>query len=222
MRRECCERFARHRLQRKQLVGDPSMHHGTCVIGIINPRWQGKRSRHSRRMHNPQFYVSGKRPMVGKTGSWQARLLLNALALFEGFLSKNQSRVRVSVSLPGFTSITCKHVRAATYCCQSDWSMFVCGKCIPLFAAVRLQWVIQWAWSCQTYGSVGCYWVNYENHSRGICTWKEPHGQPHGGLSPSVCLSVFLVNTLMLRKNDRHFAHDIFKCIFLNENMNLY
>ena len=31
-------------------------------VGIANPRWQGKRSRHSRRML--QFYVSGKRPMV--------------------------------------------------------------------------------------------------------------------------------------------------------------
>ena len=32
-------------------------------VGIDNPRWRGKRSRHSRRMHNPQFCVSGKRPM---------------------------------------------------------------------------------------------------------------------------------------------------------------
>ena len=32
-------------------------------VGIAHPRWQGKRSRHSRRMHNPQFYVSIKRPI---------------------------------------------------------------------------------------------------------------------------------------------------------------
>ena len=32
-------------------------------VGITNPRWRGKRYRHSRRMRNPQFYVSGKRPM---------------------------------------------------------------------------------------------------------------------------------------------------------------
>ena len=31
MRRECRERFLRHRLQRKPLVSDPGMHHGTCV-----------------------------------------------------------------------------------------------------------------------------------------------------------------------------------------------
>ena len=32
-------------------------------VGIANPRWRGKRSRHSRRMRNPQFYISDKRPM---------------------------------------------------------------------------------------------------------------------------------------------------------------
>ena len=74
MRRECRERFPRHRLKRKPLVSDPGMHHGTCVthmstgvvmlVGIANPRWLGKRSRHSRRMRNPHFYVSDKRPIL--------------------------------------------------------------------------------------------------------------------------------------------------------------
>ena len=32
-------------------------------VGIANPRWRGRRSRHSRRMPNPQFYVSGERPV---------------------------------------------------------------------------------------------------------------------------------------------------------------
>ena len=48
---ECRERFPCPRLQRKPLVSDPGTHHGT----IVNPRWQEKRSRHSRRMRNPQF-----------------------------------------------------------------------------------------------------------------------------------------------------------------------
>ena len=48
----------------------PDMHHGTCVTHVP---WcmpgsltnvEGKRSRYSRRMRNPQFDVSGKRPMV--------------------------------------------------------------------------------------------------------------------------------------------------------------
>ena len=34
-------------------------------VGIANPRLWGKRSRHSRRMRNPQFYVTGKRPICG-------------------------------------------------------------------------------------------------------------------------------------------------------------
>ena len=52
-----------------------SMHHGTCVThvpwcmlesltsGYFWSRWRGKRSRHFRCMRNPQFWVSGKRPM---------------------------------------------------------------------------------------------------------------------------------------------------------------
>ena len=34
MHRECRERFPRHWLQRKQLVSDPGMHHGTCVTHV--------------------------------------------------------------------------------------------------------------------------------------------------------------------------------------------
>ena len=40
--------------------------HPRAVVhtGIANPQWQGKRSRHFKHMRNPQFYVSGKRPML--------------------------------------------------------------------------------------------------------------------------------------------------------------
>ena len=34
MRRECQERLPRHRYQRKPLVSDPGMHHGTCVTHV--------------------------------------------------------------------------------------------------------------------------------------------------------------------------------------------
>ena len=56
-------------------VSDPDMHHGTyvthvpwCMPGLLTSgffwsRWRGKRSRHSRRMRKPQFYVSGRRPI---------------------------------------------------------------------------------------------------------------------------------------------------------------
>ena len=62
MRRECRERFPRHRFQRKPLVNDSDMHH--CMhVGIATPGWRGKRSQHSRRMRNPHFCVSCKRPI---------------------------------------------------------------------------------------------------------------------------------------------------------------
>ena len=64
-------------------VSDPDMHHGTCVThvpwcmpgsltsGFLWSRWRGKRSRHSRRLHNQQFYVFGKRPMTSQySPSW--------------------------------------------------------------------------------------------------------------------------------------------------------
>ena len=68
MRRECRERFPRHQLQRKPLISNPGMHRGTCLThvpwcmsGSLTRGGQGKRSRH---MCNPQFHISGKRPMV--------------------------------------------------------------------------------------------------------------------------------------------------------------
>ena len=56
-------------------VSDTDMHHGTCMThvpwcmpgsltsGFLWSRWRGKHSRHFPRMRNPQFYVSGKRPI---------------------------------------------------------------------------------------------------------------------------------------------------------------
>ena len=57
-------------------ISDPDMHHGTCVTdvlwclpgsltsGFLWSLWRRRRFRHSRRMHNPQFYVSGKRVIL--------------------------------------------------------------------------------------------------------------------------------------------------------------
>ena len=65
---------------------DPDMHHGTCVThvpwympgsptsGFHWSRWPGKRSRHSRRMRNPQFYVSDRRPMTSTCKTVIAKL----------------------------------------------------------------------------------------------------------------------------------------------------
>ena len=63
-------------------ISDPDMHHGTCVThvpwcipgsltsGFLWSRWRRKRSRHSMRMRNPQFYLSGKRPMHRQEHHW--------------------------------------------------------------------------------------------------------------------------------------------------------
>ena len=60
-------------------VSYPDMRHGTrvthmpwCMMGSITSglvwsRWRGKRSRHSRRMRNPQFSLFCKRPMTRST-----------------------------------------------------------------------------------------------------------------------------------------------------------
>ena len=41
-------------------------HHEYCILSMVFtlPAFTMKRSRHSRRMRNPQFYISGKRPIV--------------------------------------------------------------------------------------------------------------------------------------------------------------
>ena len=39
MRRECGERFPRHWLQRKTLVSDPGIHHGTCTTHVPWCMW---------------------------------------------------------------------------------------------------------------------------------------------------------------------------------------
>ena len=69
-------------------VSDPDMHHGTCVThvprcmtgslnsGFLWSRWWRNCSRHSQRMRNPQFYVSGKRPITNFFHSVPKRLCI--------------------------------------------------------------------------------------------------------------------------------------------------
>ena len=105
-------------------------------VGIANPRWQGKPSRHSRRIHNPQFCVSGQRPMVVSPS-------------FEYF--------------KGTLELMLNHVSKRGY-----WTQLY-SEC-----------------------SMACW----------------------GSLSMNN-----LFNTLKPRQNGQHFPDDIFKCIFLTENV---
>ena len=106
MRRECRERFR---------VSHPDMHHGTCATpvpwcmpgsltsGFIWSRWREKRSRHSRRMCNPQFYVSGKRPM------W---LAVSARSFITTLYTVIRHRGRVTHICVGKLSLPCDRCQA--------------------------------------------------------------------------------------------------------------
>ena len=60
---------------------------GSLTSGFLWNRWRGKRSRHSRRMRNPRFCVSGKRPIVyvwDQMGVW-IRSMDDPLLLCQNF-----------------------------------------------------------------------------------------------------------------------------------------
>ena len=74
-------------------VSNPVMHHGTCVShvpwcmpgsltsGFLWSRWRGKGSRHSRRMCNSQFCISGKRSMVATNAQLLLHCCLGAIIM---------------------------------------------------------------------------------------------------------------------------------------------
>ena len=72
MRRKFRKRFSRHWFQRKPLFSHPGMHHGTCDVprcmsaSLTRGGGENVPGVRPRRMHNPQFCVSGKRPMLQK------------------------------------------------------------------------------------------------------------------------------------------------------------
>ena len=75
-------------------------------VGIAKPRWWGKRSRLSRRMRNPQFYVSGKRPMeeycwtlMGRYRALFQILLVSLMAQQSGPMGHLWSRLILHVSV---------------------------------------------------------------------------------------------------------------------------
>ena len=103
MRRECQEHFPHHEGKRSWHASR-HVRDARAVLhaGIANWRFPlksavgGKRSRHSRRMRNPQFYVSGKRPM-------NATLLLHegqSVATILSYLKYSISSLNHSSVLP--------------------------------------------------------------------------------------------------------------------------
>ena len=76
MRRECRERFTHHRgLAIPTCITARAWRTcrympGSLIRRFLWNRWRGKRSRHPRHMRNPQFYVSGKRPILCSALMW--------------------------------------------------------------------------------------------------------------------------------------------------------
>ena len=99
---ECREHFPHHRG-----FSNPSMHHGKCVTHVpwcmpgsltscfLWSHCWGKRSQHSRRMCNSQFYVSGKRP-IHMRAIPQEMLKLSTLDM-----RLNSTNLSFQIHLPG-------------------------------------------------------------------------------------------------------------------------
>ena len=64
------------------------MHAGSLTSGIFWSRWRGNRFRHYRRMRNPQFYVSGNRPM-GVANDWKRLCIWDTLKFIRRDLTEN-------------------------------------------------------------------------------------------------------------------------------------
>ena len=79
--RECRERFPRHRETANPtrimacVTHVPWRMTGALTSGLFWSRWRGKRSRHYRRIRNPQFCVSGKSPY--SSNGWMTMTLHN-------------------------------------------------------------------------------------------------------------------------------------------------
>ena len=64
---------------------------GSLTCGFLWSRWRGKRSRHSQRMRNPQFCLSGERPIDGRMRQGPTGYLLWSLLLMIAMIPKSQS-----------------------------------------------------------------------------------------------------------------------------------
>ena len=135
-------------------VSDPDMHHGTCVThvlwcrpgslisGFLWNRWRGKRSRC---MRNPQFCVSGKRPMHW-VWKWS-------------YINHPADTCRYALSLKMIIyNPPSRHMSLCTEC-END----------HIFTTQRTHVVMHWVWK---WTHVVMHWVwkwSYANHQVGIC-----------------------------------------------------
>ena len=135
-------------------LSDPDMLQGTCVThvpwcmpgsltsGFLWTRWRGKRSRHSRRMRNPQFYVPGKKPM---TNAWW--LVVAGLILLQPLMRQLASDGRCDcLSVSQNWSLYFSLFRRAYFwmsCCDLHWVWFMIEICNGWNTTIFL-WI--WIW----------------------------------------------------------------------------
>ena len=88
-------------------ISDPDM----LTCGFLWTWWREKRSRHYRRMRNPQFYVSGKRPIscgdMYLQGMWYSSIISKYRLSTENIQSGNQS-INETISPDATMTISCK------------------------------------------------------------------------------------------------------------------
>ena len=143
-------------------ISDPGMHHGTCVThvswcmpgyltsGFLWSRWRGKRSRHSQRIRNPQFYASGKRPIAKAALLYNefGNLTFQLAATFPRSKSVNQpwlcsfpeTSIGVQYHFPHWRELLYKHP-------GFDTSLYL-TQCVGIITTYSgLGWYIDNSWS---------------------------------------------------------------------------
>ena len=219
-------------------VSDPDIHHGTCVThvqwclpgsltsGFLWSRWRGKLSRHSRRMRNPQFCVSGKRPMALHVAKQFCRAC--CLCAVEQSLSQWEDTVYPKKYAHGFCF--------AVLCCGYTLTDFPISIRLTSLA-LRQSNDCPSASKATLMNMDKCFmWIHYERlhnhnkakHNKTVCIFLGIYCTPKSMAENTLSQGLshwqktdpdWTLNTLRPRQNRRHFADAIFKCIFLNENV---
>ena len=86
---------------------------GLLTCGLFLSQWRGKLSRHSRRMRNQQFYISGKRPMIWIDQNKQKRDALLYCYFESMMISIVQRRIVVSPVYWRYHSVALSHWHSA-------------------------------------------------------------------------------------------------------------
>ena len=142
-------------------VSEPDMHHGTCTSyvpwcmsgsltsGFLSSQWRGKRFRHSRGGGNPQFCVSGKKPMATRKSrncdmtSCQCTLALHRATMSFGGANIKVTRDKCPVVMPrtGLSPYILTLITAGLWGCIAkstkpafyDYTYHTCGKVMQTY-----------------------------------------------------------------------------------------